>query len=85
MSCPALAVSALAAYLGRLKQRRLVSAGFDERVAAGMLMGVLFADAMGRDILPQMYPTQSEEALRQYVTLFLHGIGLAAGARRGVA
>ncbi len=33
-AAPAPAVSALAAYLGRLKQRRLVSAGFDERVAA---------------------------------------------------
>jgi AcrR family transcriptional regulator len=85
VSCPLLAVSALAEYLGRLKQRGQVSGAFDERVAAGMLMGVLFADAMGRDILPQMYPTQPEQALRQYVKLFLNGIGLAADAPRGVA
>jgi len=84
-SYPARAVSALAGYLGRLKQRELASASFDERVAATMLMGVLFADAMGRDIMPDMYANDSEEALSEYVALFLRGIGIETSAKRGGA
>jgi AcrR family transcriptional regulator len=85
ISCPVRAVSALAGYLERLKQRELVSASFDERVAAAMLMGVLFADAIGRDIVPAMYANEPEDALTQYVALFLRGIGIETGAERGSA
>jgi AcrR family transcriptional regulator len=85
VSCPVLAASSLATYLDRLKERGLAAPSFDARVAAGMLMGVLFADAMGRDILPQMYPTRSEEAVQEYVVLFLRGIGVKVRARRVVA
>jgi hypothetical protein len=48
--------------------------------ASTMLMGVLFADAMGRDIMPDMYRNDPEHALDQYVKLFLRGIGV--GVRR---
>jgi hypothetical protein len=40
-----------------------------------MLMGVLFADAMGRDIMRDLFPTQPEAALREYVRIFLRGLG----------
>jgi AcrR family transcriptional regulator len=85
ISCPVRAVSALAGYLERLKQRELVSASFEPRVAATMFLGVLFADAVGRDILPDMYTTGPEEALTEYVALFLRGIGVETSAKRGAA
>jgi AcrR family transcriptional regulator len=85
ISCPARLASALAAYLGRLKQRGLASADFDEQGAAAMLMGVLFADAIGRDILPGLYATAPEDALTEYVGIFLRGIGVETSTKRGSA
>ena len=79
VSCPIQAVSALTAYLGRLKQLGLAPAPFDERVAAAMLMGVLFSDAIGRDVVPAMFATGPDEALRHHVVLFLRGIGTDPG------
>jgi AcrR family transcriptional regulator len=75
ISCPVRATSALAAYLGRLKRHRLAVAPFDERVAAAMRMGVLFADGIGRDIVPAMYDTDPADALTEYLAVFLRGIG----------
>ncbi len=74
-SPPSQAAQSLAGYLGRLRATGLATARFEERVAATMLMGVLFADAMGRDIMRDMFATQPEEALREYVRLFLRGLG----------
>ena len=85
ISCPVRAASALAAYLGRLKRHRLAAASFDERVAAAMLMGVLFADGIGRDIVPAMYHTDAADALHEYLALFLRGIGVDTGAERSGA
>ncbi len=85
ISCPVQAVSALAGYLERLKQRELASASFNERVAAAMFMGVLFADAVGRDIVPAMYASEPEEALTEYVAVFLRGIGVETSVKRGSA
>jgi AcrR family transcriptional regulator len=82
VSCPTQAVSALTAYLRRLKQLELTAAPFDERVAATMLMGVLFSDAIGRDIVPEMFATSPEDALKDYVALFLRGIGVETGTKR---
>jgi AcrR family transcriptional regulator len=76
VSCPVQAVSALTAYLERLRQLGVASSGFDPRVAAAMLMGVLFSDAIGRDIVPAMFVNDPEDALKDYVALFLRGIGV---------
>jgi AcrR family transcriptional regulator len=73
---PAPAAKALIGYLRRLRAQRVASAEFDECVAATMLMGVLFADAMGRDIMRDMFPREPEETLREYVRLFLRGLGV---------
>jgi AcrR family transcriptional regulator len=81
VSCPIQAVSALTDYLGRLSHLGFASGRFNPRVAATMLMGVLFADAIGRDIVPEMFANEPEEALRDYVALFLRGIGVDAGAK----
>lgn len=85
ISCPFRAVSALAVYLERLKQRELAPASFDERGAATMLIGTLFADAVGRDIAPDMFAGEPEDALTEYVALFLRGIGVETGIERGGA
>ncbi len=66
---------AVAGYLAALRDRGLATASFDESVAATMLMGVLFADAMGRDIMRDMFATPPEEALQEYVRVFLRGLG----------
>ena len=71
------AAKALAEYLGRMRQQGLTASSFDEQVAATMLMGVLFADAMGRDIMRDMFPTEPEAALREYLRIFLRGLGVA--------
>ena len=83
MSCPARAVRALAGYLERLKQCGLTSAPFDGPAAATMLMGALFSDAIGRDLVPDMYDNDPEDALTAYVTLFLRGIGVDPSVNRG--
>lgn len=84
-SGPVRAARALAQYLRRLRQRGLAQAEFEPRAAAALLIGTLFADAMGRDIMPDLYPNEPDQALREYVTLFLRGIGVnlkAKGAAR---
>jgi AcrR family transcriptional regulator len=79
-SPPALAAKALCRYLRRLRETGMAKAQFDEGTASTMLMGVLFADAMGRDIMPDLYRNEPEQALDEYVRLFLRSIGV--GRRR---
>jgi AcrR family transcriptional regulator len=79
-SPPALAAEALGRYLARLRDAGMAKAEFNEVTASTMLMGVLFADAMGRDIMPDMYRNDPDDALDQYVRLFLRSIGV--GRRR---
>ena len=74
-SGPVRAARALTQYLTRLRQRGLARAEFDPAAAAALLIGTLFADAMGRDIMPDLYANQPEQALKEYIALFLRGIG----------
>lgn len=82
---PARAASALAGYLRRLRQQKIATAPFDERVAAAMLMGALFGDAMGRDIIPEMFGRDVEASLSEYVRLFLRAVGAHAAGAPGSA
>ena len=82
-SSPAVAAKALRDYLRRLREAGLAKAQFDETAASAMLMGALFADAMGRDIMPDLYPNEPEQALDEYVQLFVRSIGV--GRRRHVS
>jgi AcrR family transcriptional regulator len=79
-SSPAVAAKGLSQYLRRLREAGLAKAQFDETAASAMLMGALFADAMGRDIMPDLYRNEPEQALDEYVRLFLRSIGV--GRRR---
>ena len=85
ISCPVEATVALAGYLERLQQQSLSAERFDPRAAAAMLLGALFADAIGRDIVPGMYAVPPEESLTQYVALFLRGIGVETSTQRSSA
>jgi AcrR family transcriptional regulator len=82
-SPPAVAAKALCQYLRRLRDAGTAKAQFDEVAASTMLMGVLFADAMGRDIMADMYRNDPDQALEEYVRLFLRSIGV--GRRRNVS
>jgi AcrR family transcriptional regulator len=82
-SPPALAAKALGQYLRKLRQSGIAKAEFDEVAASTMFMGVLFADAVGRDIMPDMYRNEPDQALDEYVRLFLRSIGV--GRRRNVS
>lgn len=56
----------------------------EEAHAAGaMLMSAMFADAMGRDMMPEMYPQPAERAAAMYVRVFLRAIACDARKRRG--
>lgn len=82
-SPPAIAAKALTQYLRRLREGGMAKASFDETSASAMLIGALFADAMGRDIMPDLYGNDADEALEQYVQLFLRALGV--GRRRSAA
>jgi AcrR family transcriptional regulator len=62
-------------YLVRLQERGMAAPDFDVDVASAMLMGALFTDAMGRDVMRACYPYGMEEAPARYVELFLRAIG----------
>ena len=70
-SPPALAAKSLGRYLRRLKESGMAKAPFNEAIASTMLMGALFADAMGRDVMPDLYRNEPDQALDEYVQLFL--------------
>ncbi|MBC8088705.1 MAG: TetR/AcrR family transcriptional regulator [Phycisphaerae bacterium] len=47
----------------------------DAHAGVAMLMGALFADAMGRDFMPEMFPGSAVEGVGSYVRLFLRALG----------
>lgn len=69
----------LTRYVERLAERGLIPSAADAKPAAAMLMGTLFADAMGRDLMPEMFPPE-KTAPATYVRLFLKSIGAAVAA-----
>ena len=71
---PADASRVLREYLERASRSRLLPAGFDVTAAATLLAGVLFADALSRDLMPDEFPGPEAQAPRKYVRLVLDGI-----------
>jgi len=68
--------SALAAYLEALQKQGVASSNWNPHAAAAMLMGVLFTDALGRDVMPGRFPYSMRDAVDHYVPLFLNAIGV---------
>lgn len=76
---PAQSFVELSSYIERLAAHRFIPTSADARPAAAMLMGTIFADAMGRDLMPEMFPPR-EKAPATYVRLFLRAIGATVAA-----
>lgn len=68
------ALQELRAYITRLAKHRFIPSAADAGPAATMLVGTLFADAMGRDVMPSALPPL-ERATATYVRLFLRALG----------
>jgi AcrR family transcriptional regulator len=73
---PARMAGILAAYLERLQLAGRMCPEVRPAGAAAMLIGALFADAITRAGVVQMYGTSPDEDVRQYVQIFLRGIGV---------
>jgi AcrR family transcriptional regulator len=57
-------------------QQRLVD------VACTMLAGALFADAMGRELMPEIFPQPERRAAAEYARCFLRMLGVAGASPR---
>ena len=79
---PQIAAAILREYVVRLRRAGWLATGVgstppaDAAAAVAMFMGALFADAMGRDFMPEMFPTSAEQSVGSYVRLFLRGLAV---------
>lgn len=73
---PVRATNELRAYFGRLREKGFTKEDFDATVAANMLIGSLFHDAMGRDMMPDIYTKPASKAPGRYAQLILRAIGV---------
>jgi AcrR family transcriptional regulator len=77
---PVKAATELQRYLSALQQHGWADSPFDVKAAAAMFVGTLFADAMGRDVMPAIYPSTPVKAIEQYTRLLLRAIGVYVGS-----
>ena len=77
---PAGAHNQLRNYLHALSRRGFVARRANINAAAAMLMGALFSDAMGRDMMPSLFPHSAAKAPAEYVRLTLAAIGFDSAA-----
>jgi AcrR family transcriptional regulator len=68
----------------RARRRGRAGRREDAHAAGTMLIAALFADAMGRDMMPGMYPEPADRAPELYVRLFLRAVRCAQSPRRRV-
>jgi AcrR family transcriptional regulator len=73
---PTRATDELCAYFSRLREKGFTKEDFDPMVAAAMLLGSLFHDAMGRDMMPDAYPKPATKAPGKYANLILRALGV---------
>lgn len=67
---------------GAARPRSALAAHRESLHAAGtMLLAALFADAMGREMMPGIYPEPADRAPAIYVRLFLRAVGCAQASR----
>ena len=81
---PRQASNELCLYLTALRRSGMATEKFEPKTAAAMLMGAIFADAMGRDMMPDVYPQPQQKAAQMYTRLLLRALGVENGnvARR---
>ena len=73
---PRRATGELCAYFKKLRELSFTSQNFDETVASATLIAVLFHDAMGRQMMPDIFPTPESEAPGKYAQFVLNAIGV---------
>jgi AcrR family transcriptional regulator len=66
----------LCAYFRRLRAKGFTEEEVDPSVASAMLMGSLFHDAMGRDMMPDAYPKPAGKAPGKYANMILRALGV---------
>ena len=76
---PRQASSDLCDYLTALKEQGAIRGDFEPKTAAAMLMGAIFSDAMGRDMMPDVFPQPVSEAAHMYSELLLRALGVENG------
>ncbi len=74
----------LSSYIEQLQHDGRASMDVEARTAALTFFGTLFADAMGRDVMPELYHASLEESADRYASVFLRSIGVADEAVGGV-
>ena len=72
---PVLAWRELQRYLTRLRELDLIDREVNLEVAGAMFMSAGFGDAMGRDMIAEMFAGPVDDAAREYTRLFLRAIG----------
>lgn len=77
---PIRVTSELCAYFRKLKAHGFTDEDFDAAAAAAMIMGALFHDAMGREMMPDAYPKPANKAPQRYARLLLKAIGARTAA-----
>ncbi len=75
---PMRAAAELKSYIGRLQTHGFIDGDVDAQAAAAMFMGTVFSDAMGRDAMPDIYPSPPAAAVDRYTTLILAALGVSA-------
>ena len=78
---PTSAIKRLRDYIEALQAENMADPDIDPAVPSAMLLGAIFADGMGRDFMPEIYPP-ADEAARAYAQSFLRSIGANAGVAR---
>lgn len=73
---PVRSTNTLSDYFENLRKHGFTEDESDPMVAATMLMGTIFHDAMGREMMPEAMPKPQSKAVHQYVRLLLKGIGV---------
>lgn len=79
---PKRASADLCLYLDALRREGFATKEFDPMTAAAMLMGAIFADAMGREMMPEVYPQPEEKAAQMYTLFLLGAVGVTVESSR---
>lgn len=79
---PTRATHELCSYFDRLKEIGLTTDAFDPTVASSMFIASLFHDAMGREMMPDIFPKPEESAPASYALMVLRAIGVKRASAR---
>lgn len=70
------------AYFSALEREGFIPRSADVTAATAMLMSAVFHDAIGRDVLPHVYPQPASSAPAAYARLCLRALGCEQAAER---